>query len=108
MSDLLELGAVPQWCPTWSGLAIAPGCGTALWPRKALEGATVLPSPAAVLVNDAVVIMLSNDTAVRSVIIDSGALLPAAEIVCEHMLEAIDQGLGSKDWAPRTGQLQPM
>ncbi|MDB6098430.1 MAG: yfjR, partial [Gammaproteobacteria bacterium] len=44
---------------------------------KALEGVTVLASPAAAFDNDAVLTMLADDKAVRSVIIDSGALASA-------------------------------
>ncbi len=54
---------------------------------KALEGVTVLASPAAAFENDAVVTMLSDDTAVRSVIIDSGALASARKD-CIHVMMA--------------------
>lgn len=58
-------------------------------PAKALEGVTVLPSPAAAFESDAVVTILSDDTAVRSVIIDavinSGALA-AARKGCVHVM----------------------
>ena len=54
---------------------------------KALEGVTVLASPAAAFENDAVVTMLSDDTAVRSVIIDSGAL-DSARKDCIHVMMA--------------------
>ena len=46
---------------------------------KRLEGVTPLPSPAAAFANDAVITMLANDEAVRSVVIDSGA---HARIAC--------------------------
>ena len=52
---------------------------------KALEGVTVLKSLAAAFENDAVVTMLSDDTAVRSVIIESGALA-AARKDCVHVM----------------------
>ena len=49
---------------------------------KALEGVTVLTSPAAAFENDAVVTMLSDDTAVRSVIVDSEVLASARKDGC--------------------------
>ena len=54
-------------------------------PIKALEGVTVLTSPAAAFENDAVVTMLSDDAAVRSVFIDSGAIA-AARTDCIHIM----------------------
>lgn len=54
---------------------------------RALEGVTVLASPAAAFENDAVVTMLSDDTAVRGVIIDSGALASARKD-CVHVMMA--------------------
>lgn len=54
---------------------------------KALGGVTVLASPAAAFENDAVLTMLSDDTAVRSVIIDSGALASARKD-CIHVMMA--------------------
>ncbi len=56
---------------------------------KALEGVTVLPSPAAAFESDAVVTMLSDDIAVRSVIIDSvisSGMLAAARKGCVHVM----------------------
>ncbi len=52
---------------------------------EALDGVEVLPSPAAAFDNDAVVTMLSNDEAVRSVILDSGALATARP-GCVHVM----------------------
>ncbi len=54
---------------------------------KALVGVKLLPSPAAAFQNDAVVTMLANDEAVRSVIIDSGALASARKD-CVHVMMA--------------------
>lgn len=54
---------------------------------KALEGVTVLTSPAAAFENDAVVTMLSDDTAVRSVIVDS-EILASARKDCIHVMMA--------------------
>jgi len=54
---------------------------------RALEGVTVLASPAAAFENDAVVTMLSNDVAVREVIIGSGALASAHKD-CVHVMMA--------------------
>ena len=52
-----------------------------------LAGVTPLPSPAAAFENDAVVTMLSDDAAVRSVIIDSGALASPRK-GCVHVMMA--------------------
>lgn len=54
---------------------------------KELEGITVLTSPAAAFENDAVITMLSDDTALRSVIIDLGALTSARKD-CVHVMMA--------------------
>ena len=54
---------------------------------KSLEGVTVLPSLAAAFENEAVITMLSDDAAVRSVIIDSGALASARK-GCVHVMMA--------------------
>jgi 3-hydroxyisobutyrate dehydrogenase-like beta-hydroxyacid dehydrogenase len=77
------------------GAAMVPnlvkaGHRVSVWNRtlaaaKAIESVTVLTSPAAAFENDAVVTMLSDDTAVRSVIIDSGALA-AARKDCVHVM----------------------
>ena len=79
------------------GAAMAPnlvkaGHRVSVWNRnaaavEALEGVTVLTSPAAAFENDAVVTMLSDDTAVRGVIIDSGALASARKD-CVHVMMA--------------------
>jgi 3-hydroxyisobutyrate dehydrogenase-like beta-hydroxyacid dehydrogenase len=54
---------------------------------EALAGVTVLDSPVDAFTGDAVVTMLSNDAAVRSVILDSGALASASEH-CVHVMAA--------------------
>ena len=54
---------------------------------RALEGVTVLQSLAAAFEQDAVLTMLSNDEAVRNVIIDSGALTTARKD-CVHVMMA--------------------
>jgi len=79
------------------GAAMAPnlvkaGHRVSVWNRnaaavEALEGVTVLTSPAAAFENDAVVTMLSDDTAVRGVIIDLGALASARKD-CVHVMMA--------------------
>jgi 3-hydroxyisobutyrate dehydrogenase-like beta-hydroxyacid dehydrogenase len=56
---------------------------------RALEGVTVLPSIASAFERDAVVTMLSDDTAVRSVIIDSGALAFARKDCVQVMMSTI-------------------
>jgi len=79
------------------GAAMVPnlvkaGHRVAVWNRdptvvRSLEGVTVLPSPAAAFENEAVITMLSDDTAVRSVIIDGGALASARK-GCVHVMMA--------------------
>ncbi len=79
------------------GAAMVPnlvkaGHRVAVWNRepaaaKSLEGVTVLPSPAAAFENEAVITMLSDDVAVRSVIIDGGALA-SAQKGCVHVMMA--------------------
>ena len=54
---------------------------------EALAGVAVLPTPAAAFQNDAVITMLSDDAAVRSVIMDSGAL-DSARKDCVHVMMA--------------------
>ena len=53
-------------------------------PAAALDGVTVLASPVEAFRNDAVITMLSNDEAVRHVVIDSGALASARKD-CVHV-----------------------
>jgi 3-hydroxyisobutyrate dehydrogenase-like beta-hydroxyacid dehydrogenase len=77
------------------GAAMVPnlvkaGHRVSVWNRhaaaaQALAGVTVLASPAAAFRLDAVVTMLANDAAVRSVIIDSGALATARKD-CVHVM----------------------
>ena len=79
------------------GAAMVPnlvkaGHRVGVWKRtaamaKSLKGVTTLPSPAAAFENDAVVTMLSDDTAVRRVIIDTGALA-SARTGCVHVVMA--------------------
>ncbi len=79
------------------GAAMVPNLVTAghtvsVWNRnseaaKGLEGVTVLASPAEAFQNDAVVTMLSNDEAVRSVILDSN-VLESARQDCIHVMMA--------------------
>src|SRR2546425_12256796 len=85
------------------GAAMVPnlvkaGHRVSVWNRtlaatKALENVTVLTSPAAAFENDAVVTMLSDDTAVRSVIIDSGALASARKDYVHVMMSTISLAL---------------
>lgn len=79
------------------GTAMVPnlvkaGHQVAVWNREpaaatALEGVTVLASAAAAFENEAVITMLSDDVAVRSVIIDGGALASARK-GCVHVMMA--------------------
>jgi len=85
------------------GAAMVPnlvkaGHRVSVWNRtlaatKALEGITVLTSIASAFENDAVVTMLSDDTAVRSVIIDSGALATARKDCVHVMMSTISLAL---------------
>lgn len=54
---------------------------------KARDGVTVLMSPAAAFQNDAIVTMLSDDAAVRAVIINEGVLASARK-GCVHVMMA--------------------
>ncbi len=60
---------------------------------EALDGVTVLASPAAAFENDAVLTMLSDDKAVRSVIIESGALESARKDCIHVMMSTISLAL---------------
>ena len=71
---------------------VAAGHKVSVWNRnpeagRALSGVTVLASPAEAFQNDAVLTMLANDAAVRSVILDSGALASARKD-CVHVMMA--------------------
>ncbi len=71
---------------------IKAGHKVSVWNRdpeaaKKLEGVTVLQSPADAFQNDAVITMLSDDPAVRGVILDSGAL-DHARTECVHVMMA--------------------
>jgi 3-hydroxyisobutyrate dehydrogenase-like beta-hydroxyacid dehydrogenase len=77
------------------GAAMVPnlvkaGHQVSVWNRNAkaaaeLQGVTVLDSPAAAFQGDAVITMLADDKAVRSVIFDSGALRTARK-TCVHVM----------------------
>ena len=77
------------------GAAMVPnlvkaGHEVSVWNRNAaaastLQGVTLLDSPAAAFQNDAVITMLADDKAVRSVIFDSGALRSARKS-CIHIM----------------------
>jgi 3-hydroxyisobutyrate dehydrogenase-like beta-hydroxyacid dehydrogenase len=79
------------------GAAMVPnlvraGHSVSVWNRnraaaQAIDGVTVLESPADAFQADAVMTMLSNDDAVRSVILDSGALAGANKN-CVHLMMA--------------------
>ena len=79
------------------GAAMVPnlvkaGHQVSVWNRnpdaaRKLAGVTVLPSPAAAFEREAVLTMLSNDEAVRGVILDSGVLAAAREH-CVHVMMA--------------------
>jgi 3-hydroxyisobutyrate dehydrogenase-like beta-hydroxyacid dehydrogenase len=79
------------------GAAIVPnlvkaGHRVSVWNRtpvaaQALDGVTVLSSPAEAFQGEAVITMLADDKAVRSVIVDSGALASARE-GCIHVMMA--------------------
>ncbi len=60
---------------------------------EALEGVAMLPSPAAAFRCDAVLTMLSDDAAVRGVILDSGALAAARKDCVHVMLSTISPAL---------------
>jgi 3-hydroxyisobutyrate dehydrogenase-like beta-hydroxyacid dehydrogenase len=77
------------------GAAMVPnlvkaGHQVSVWNRNAkaaaaLQGVTLLDSPAAAFQSDAVISMLADDKAVRSVILDSGALQTARKS-CVHVM----------------------
>ncbi len=69
---------------------VAAGHRVSVWNRnadasRALEGVTVLDSPADAFRLDAVITMLSDDQAVRNVVVDSNALASARED-CVHVM----------------------
>ena len=71
---------------------VKAGHTVSVWNRskdavKAIAGVTALDSPADAFQNDAVITMLSNDEAVRSVILDSNALASARKD-CVHVMMA--------------------
>jgi len=79
------------------GAAMVPhlvraGHSVSVWNRnraaaEAIDGVTVLDTPAQAFQSDAVMTMLANDDAVRSVILDSGALAGASQS-CVHIMMA--------------------
>ena len=85
------------------GAAMVPnlveaGHRVSVWNRnaaaaQALTGVTVLASPAQAFDNEAVLTMLADDQAVRSVIIESGALHSAREGCIHVMMATISLGL---------------
>ena len=85
------------------GAAMVPnlvkaGHRVSVWNRnpaaaKAIEGVTVLASPSEAFDNDAVLTMLADDRAVRSVIIESGALASARKGSIHVMMATISLGL---------------
>ena len=95
--DELVLQQQRQWCPTWSRQAIASACGTARWPPPGRYGGNIAHNsyePGFELTLGLKDVNLALEAAKAK-----QALLPAAEIVRETMLEAVEQGLGSKDWS---------
>ena len=88
------------------GAAMVPnlvkaGHQVSVWNRnpdaaKAIADITVLTSPTAAFENEAVVTMLSDDTAVRSVIIDSGVLASARKDCVHVMMATISPALSGE------------
>ena len=88
------------------GAAMVPnlvkaGHQVSVWNRdpaaaQALEGVKVLESPAAAFGSDAVLTMLSDDAAVRSVIIDSGAIASARKDCIHVMMATISPALSGE------------
>ncbi|MDB4946581.1 MAG: 3-hydroxyisobutyrate dehydrogenase [Labilithrix sp.] len=71
---------------------VAAGHRVSVWNRsrasaEALAGVTVLDGPEQAFANDVVITMLADDKAVRSVVLDSGAL-QAAKPGCVHVMAA--------------------
>lgn len=69
---------------------VRAGHAVSVWNRSevaAPDGATMLSTPAAAFDSDVVITMLANDAAVRSVIVDSGALA-SARAGCVHVVMA--------------------
>ncbi|MDP9090393.1 MAG: NAD(P)-dependent oxidoreductase [Pseudomonadota bacterium] len=85
------------------GAAMVPnlvkaGHRVSVWNRnpaaaQAIEGVAVLASPSEVFDNDAVLTMLADDRAVRSVILESGALAAARKGCIHVMMATISLGL---------------
>ena len=77
---------------------VGAGHRVSVWNRdpkaaEALEGVAVAASPAAAFENEAVLTMLSDDRAVRSVIVDSGALASARKDCIHVMMSTISVAL---------------
>jgi 3-hydroxyisobutyrate dehydrogenase-like beta-hydroxyacid dehydrogenase len=77
---------------------VAAGHRVGVWNRnpaatKSLDGVMALASPAAAFQNDAVMTMLSDDAAVRAVIIDSGVLATARKDCIHVMMATISPAL---------------
>lgn len=80
---------------------VKAGHRVAAWNRdpsavKKLENVTVLDSPINAFQNDAVITMLADDPAVRSVLIDSGALASAAKNCVHVMMATISPALSGE------------
>ncbi len=77
---------------------VKAGHQVSVWNRSAaavssLDGVAVLPSPQAAFTKEVVVTMLSDDKAVRSVIIDSGAITSARKGSVHVMMATISPAL---------------
>jgi len=77
---------------------VKAGHQVSVWNRSAaavssLDGVAVLPSPQAAFTKEVVVTMLSDDVAVRSVIIDSGAITSARKGSVHVMMATISPAL---------------
>lgn len=75
---------------------VAAGHRVSVWNRSpvaALEGVQMLASPAAAFDGDAVLTMLTDDKAVRSVILDSAALASASKTCVHVMMSTISLAL---------------
>jgi len=77
---------------------VKAGHQVSVWNRSAaalssLDGVAVLPSPQAAFTKEVVVTMLSDDVAIRSVIIDSGAITSARKGSVHVMMATISPAL---------------
>ncbi len=83
------------------GQLLQAGHQVSVWNRTReaadkLQGVTVLPSPAAAFENEAVLTMLADDAAVRSVLLKSGALASAPRGCVHAMMATISPLLSSE------------